>query len=563
MTSLRENAANLQAFFNSVQGFFFVIGRDNRILAGGEQGAHRLGRTSAELVGTDINDLHPPEERGLSRIILSDMFNGTRTSSTETLEAADGTRIPVSTLVTRGSWNGALALFTTSQDITGSRKAAEALAADRRRADALYSIIAAAGKAHSLEEFLPEALRITLESTPFEGGGIYLVDGDQAVLACTTGLGKELVERVHAVPVSDEPFRTVFQEGKLSVFTEQHPLPTDISQHYGLASMMAIPLVAGTTVVGALNIASAHSWSADMRTELLMSIGRTIGAAVARLRAYESLKASRQDFETLFEAMPGLVFILQEDGTIAKVNTAAARRLGWKVDELRGMSVLNLCSPDRRQETICLVADMIAGRNSPWVLSLMNRDGEPVRIETRVVRATWDGGPAVFMVSRELISTGPDDKYPDQALLNDELTGLYSASGFSAIAGQQLKMTHRGHTSAALVVAEIISGTEAEPPGPQVLADFASVLRQIFRDADTIGHIGTARFGVLTIQTDSTCFDPLVRRLEDSIASFNAQRPTGKPELAARVVVIPVDAMRPVLLDDLLLQADAQLGGSG
>jgi len=106
------------------------------------------------------------------------MINGTKTSSTQTYVTADGTQIPINPLVTRGSWNGALALFTTSQDIAGSRKAAKALAADRRRADALYSIIVAAGKAHSLEEFLPEALRITLESTPFEGGGVSLVDGD-------------------------------------------------------------------------------------------------------------------------------------------------------------------------------------------------------------------------------------------------------------------------------------------------------------------------------------------------------------------------------------------------
>jgi len=48
-----------------------------------------------------------------------------------------------------------------------------------------------------------------------------------------------------------------------------------------------------------------------------MSIGRTIGGAVIRLRTYESLEASQQDFKTLFEAMPSFVFILREDGMIA------------------------------------------------------------------------------------------------------------------------------------------------------------------------------------------------------------------------------------------------------
>jgi PAS domain S-box-containing protein len=557
MAALQENTANLQAFFNSVQGFFFVVNREGKILAVGEQGARRLGQTPTELIGTDINDLHPQEERELSRIILGDMINGTRTSSTQTLVAADGMQIPVNTLVTRGSWNGGLALFTASQDITGSRRAAEALAVDRRRADALYNIIKAAGKARSMEEFLPSALTIALEATPFEGGGIYIVDGNHAVLACATGLGSELIERVRSLPIDDQPYRTVLREGKPTAFTELDQLPPDITQQYGVVSLISIPIAAGDTVVGALNLASAHGHNAELQTELLMSIGRTIGEAVVRLRADESVRASRQDFETLFEAMPHLVFILQEDGTIARINTAAAERLGRKADELCGTSVLDLCPPVRRAETACILADMIAGKASIYALSLVNHENELIQVETRVVRTTWGGKPAIFGVSRELTSHGLDE----QTVLNDELTGLYSASGFSAIASQQLKMAHRGHINAALVVTEIVSGADAVPPEPHMLADFAGVLRQTFRGSDTIGRIGTARFGVLAIQTDNTCLDLLAQRLQESVATLNAQRPTGKPELVAHVVVMPVNAMRPAVLDDLLSQAEAQLNG--
>src|SRR5664280_1510035 len=410
MAALRESTTNLQAFFNSVQGFFFVVGQDGKILAVGEQGAHRLGWTPTELVGTDINDLRPQEERELSRTILGDMINGTRTSSTQTLVAADGTQIPVNTLVTRGSWNGGLALFSTSQDITGSRRATEALAADRRRADALYGIIKAAGKARSMEEFLPSALTIALEATPFEGGGIYIVDGNHAILACATGLGSELIERVRSLPVDDQPYRTVLREGKPTAFTELDQLPPDITQQYGVVSLISIPIAAGDTVVGALNLASAHGHNAELQTELLMSIGGTIGEAVVRLRADESVRASRQDFETLFEAVPHLVFILQEDGTIARINTAAAERLGRKADKLCGTSVLDLCPPDRRAETACILADMIAGKAGIYTLSLVSYEDELIHVEIRAVRTTWGGRSAIFGVSQELTSPGPADK---------------------------------------------------------------------------------------------------------------------------------------------------------
>ncbi|MCX6085511.1 MAG: PAS domain S-box protein [Caldiserica bacterium] len=560
IAALQENTSNLQAFFNSVQGFFFVVARDGKILAVGEQGARRLGRTPTELLGTDINDLHPPEERELSRLILGDMINGTRTSSTQTLMAADGAQIPVNTLVTRGSWNGSLALFTTSQDVTGSRRAAEALAADRRRADALYGIIEAAGKAESMEEFLPEALTIALEATPFEGGGIYLVNGDHAMLACATGFGSEFIEQIRSVPVDEQPYRTVLREGKPAAFTEFDLMPSTPSQQHGIASMMSIPLAGGDTVVGVLNLASARSQTTEPRTGLLMSIGRTIGEAIVRIRADASLRASQEDFDALFDAMPRLMVILKEDGTISRVNKAMAQRLGHKTDELHGTTVLDLCPPDRRAEAAHILADMVGGRTGVCVLSLLSREGELVRIATQVVRTSWGGQPVIFGVGWELNSGGLDEAGSAPTVLNDELTGLYSASGFSAIASQQLKMAHRGHINAALIVAEVTSGADAGPPEPHMLADFADILRQTFRDSDTIGRIGTARFSVLAIQTDNTRLDLLAQRLKEAVATLNAQRTGGKPGLTARVAVTPVDAMRPALLEDLLSQAGTELG---
>src|SRR5450756_3215518 len=127
-----------------------------------------------------------------------------------------------------------------------------------------------------MEEFLPAALIIALEATPFEGGGIYIVDGNHAVLACATGLGSELIERVRSLPIDDQPYRTVLREGKPTAFTELEQLPPDITQQYGVVSLISIPIAAGDTVVGALNLASAHGHNAELQTELLMSIGRTI-----------------------------------------------------------------------------------------------------------------------------------------------------------------------------------------------------------------------------------------------------------------------------------------------
>lgn len=80
--------------------------------------------------------------------------------------------------------------------------------------------------------------------------------------------------------------------------------------------------------------------------------------------------------------------------------------------------MLDLCPPDRRTETACILADMIAGKASIYALSLVNHEGELIQGETRIVRAMWSGKPVIFGVSRELTSPGLDE----QTALNDKLT---------------------------------------------------------------------------------------------------------------------------------------------
>ena len=62
---------------------------------------------------------------------------------------------------------------------------------------------------------------------------------------------------------------------------------------------------------------------------------------------------------------------------------------------------------------------MIAGKASTYILALVSHGGEIIRVETQVVRAIWDGKPAIFGVSRELTSHGLDE----QTVLNDKLNG--------------------------------------------------------------------------------------------------------------------------------------------
>jgi PAS domain S-box-containing protein len=111
---------------------------------------------------------------------------------------------------------------------------------------------------------------------------------------------------------------------------------------------------------------------------------------------------SRRDFDSFFNSIDDLLFILDPDGNMLHVNRTVCSRLGYAEAELLGQSVLSVHPPGRREEAGRIVADMLAGKAGFCPVPLITKSGVELPVETRVVRGEWNGSPALFGVTKDV-----------------------------------------------------------------------------------------------------------------------------------------------------------------
>ena len=132
-----ESEEGLQTFFHALDDLVFVFEPGGRILFTNPAAQSQLGYTPAKLAGMTILDVHPPENRGEVSKLLAGLVAGQITICPVSLQAGNGTRIPVETKILHGQWRGKRALFGIAHDITGRKRLEAALRESEEKYQAL------------------------------------------------------------------------------------------------------------------------------------------------------------------------------------------------------------------------------------------------------------------------------------------------------------------------------------------------------------------------------------------------------------------------------------------
>ena len=109
-----------------------------------------------------------------------------------------------------------------------------------------------------------------------------------------------------------------------------------------------------------------------------------------------------KNFDSFFNTIDQLLFVLDKDAIILHVNTAVTKRLGYTEQELLGKSVLLVHPADRREEAGRIVQEMIDGKADFCPVPLCTKSGALIPVETRITTGEWDGKFALFGVSKDI-----------------------------------------------------------------------------------------------------------------------------------------------------------------
>jgi PAS domain S-box-containing protein len=115
---LRESEVNFRTFFDSIPSFMYVLNEKGTIIGSNKALERRLGYTPKELHGKHVLHLHPEERRADAAKNVTEMMQGKCDTCQIPLTTADGTIIPVETIISKGIWNGEPAIFAVSHDLS-------------------------------------------------------------------------------------------------------------------------------------------------------------------------------------------------------------------------------------------------------------------------------------------------------------------------------------------------------------------------------------------------------------------------------------------------------------
>ncbi len=249
--------------------------------------------------------------------------------------------------------DGSTACLEIARDISDDSKTRAEVGKQTRKLEILNRVIISTNQADSVKSLLEGVLATILDLMDLAGGGVYLLneDLDVAELVVNNGLLEESIDQVRRVQTSESPYDGVFQRNMMFVDNDCRGKDHVPGAIFDAHSYAIVPLLSQGRAIGALDIAGSHKlFFTEEIQDILSSIGREIGTAVARMRAEEQIKEREETWRNLFENSIEGVFTVNLAGVITAANSALIEMSGYPWQEVIGASYIKFCSPHKAEE---------------------------------------------------------------------------------------------------------------------------------------------------------------------------------------------------------------------
>ncbi|MFN2637744.1 MAG: PAS domain S-box protein [Gemmatimonadaceae bacterium] len=166
----------------------------------------------------------------------------------------------------------------------------------------------------------------------------------------------------------------------------------DYFRPMGIRSLAAMPVFAGETWWGYVAFTddlSEREWSQSV-LEALHTAAATLGAAIYRKRAEETLRESEARFRQLNEAAFEGVLI-HDNGVLIEANPAIGRIFGYGREELKGKNFLDLVPIDESRKII--LEHLRRGSEETYEVTGRRKDGTLITAEITGRNTTYQGRP--------------------------------------------------------------------------------------------------------------------------------------------------------------------------
>jgi PAS domain S-box-containing protein len=354
---LRSSEARFRTLVDHATDAFFLRDEHLNLLDVNRQACESLGYSREELIGTLPRDI----DVGLDDAAIARLMDRVRAGETVTFESLhrrkDETTFPVEIRIRQIEQGERRFFIGLVRDIS-VRKRAE------RRQLAEHGVARILAEAATVEEAIPEILRIVCRCLDWDLGALWRIDKQAGVLRCARLWRKPSVEVPEFEAVT---WQTTFQLGSGlpgSVWASHVPacvpdvvndptfLRAPIAAREGLHAAFAFPILLGSEVLGVIDFLSREVRQPDQDLlDMMAAIGSQIGQFLDRKRAEDALKLAQAELAhvtrvtTMGELTASIAHEVNQPIAAARNNAGAALRfLDRNPPELEEVREALLCA---------------------------------------------------------------------------------------------------------------------------------------------------------------------------------------------------------------------------
>jgi len=311
---------------------------------------------------------------------------------------------------------------------------------------------------------------------------------------------------------------------------------------HNLRSVLALPLMAGSRILGALTFFSTRRRDFPReRVEVLQAVAAQ--AALSILSAYDQAEIRLQ--KVALESVANAIVITNTNGVIEWVNPAFTKLTGYTPAEAIGATPRLLRSGNHSRLFYARMWEtLLAGE--VWHGEMYNRrkDGTVYAEEQTITPVRDDCRRITHFVGvkQDITERKQQEEKIRHLALHDSLTNLPNRRAFDAMIR---RIAHRGGPAALLVIDiddfKFINDSSGHPAGDQLLSEVGQLLQKQLRPFDFLARFGGDEFVALLEEVNDGETAAIAERLRQSVDAFWLDHGDVALHVTISVGVAPID----------------------
>ena len=272
----------------------------------------------------------------------------------------------------------------------------------------LLNAILSISRCATLEEALEPLLDAALDVTQMDGGGVYWVEDNVAVLRHHRGLPEAFIREVTRMSLTLPPVQTVLHQREPVEIAEISLAMQKLLHKHGIRHAFSFPLRAHGIPFGILNVGSL--WvEAPERADIqaLWVLVNEIESLFGRLYSEKALRESEERYRSLWEsALDGIALyelpVSSRKGRFIDVNDCTCRMLGYAREEFLELSPFDIVEDDAREMIPGIIAEIRQSGRMLFEITLVAKDGRRVPVEANASLVQFGDRRVVLAIARDV-----------------------------------------------------------------------------------------------------------------------------------------------------------------